>query len=139
MIVADTNVLAYLWLPGDMTAAAERVLTADAEWVAPLLWRSEFRSILSGAVRRKALSLDRAAAIAAAAEQQLQGREFAVESASVLTLAAQSGCSAYDCEFVALAQDLGVSLVTNDRAIQRAFPHTALGLDQFAPGAPPRT
>lgn len=139
MIVVDTNVVAYLWLPGDMTAAAEQVLTGDAEWAAPLLWRSEFRSILSGAVRRRALSLDRAAAIAAAAERQLSGREFTVESARVLSLAARSGCSAYDCEFVALADDLGISLVTNDREILRAFPRIARRLDQFAPGARPIT
>ena len=69
--------------------------------------------------------------IAAAAESQLQGREFNVESAHVLTLASRSGCSAYDCEFVALAQDLGVALVTNDREVLRAFPDTAVALAGF--------
>lgn len=33
----------------------------------------------------------------------------------------QSGCSPYDCEFVALAQDLEVPLVTNDLQIHKAF------------------
>ena len=40
--------------------------------------------------------------IACAAEEQLTGREFAVETAEILRLAHESGCSAYDCEFVAL-------------------------------------
>jgi predicted nucleic acid-binding protein len=44
----------------------------------------------------------------------------------VLSLAAQSGCSAYDCEFVALAQDLRVPLVTTDRQILKAFPTVAV-------------
>jgi predicted nucleic acid-binding protein len=131
VIVVDTNVLAYLWLPGDLTPAAEGVLAADAEWASPLLWRSEFRSILIGAVRRRAVSLARAAEIAAAAEAQLHGHEFFVESASVLTLANRSGCSPYDCEFVSLAQDLGVMLVTNDREILRAFPDRAASLVDF--------
>ena len=61
VIVVDTNVVAYLWLPGNMTAAAEQVLRQDAEWAVPLLWRSEFRSILTGAVRRKAVPLGRGA------------------------------------------------------------------------------
>lgn len=135
MIVVDTNVIAYLWLPGTMTAAAERALMRDADWAAPLLWRSEFRSILSGALRHKTLSLDRAAAMAAAAEDHMRGREFNVESARVLDLAAASGCSAYDCEFVALATDLNVDLVTNDRELLKAFPTVAVPLQRFAPDA----
>jgi predicted nucleic acid-binding protein len=131
--VVDTNVVAYLWLPGDFTAAAERLLADDADWAVPLLWRSEFRSVLSGAVRRRTLSLPRATDIAAAAESQVRGREFSVETPHVLSLANRSGCSAYDCEFVALAQDLGVRLVSNDAAVLRAFPAVAVPLQQFAP------
>jgi len=135
VIVVDTNVVAYLWLPGDLTEAAEQALQRDADWAAPLLWRSEFRSILTGAVNHNTLSLDRATAIAAAAEDHMHGREFAVESARVLALAVPSRCSSYDCEFVALANDLGVSLVTNDRQILKAFPAVAVPLQRFAAGA----
>jgi len=135
VIVVDTNVVAYLWLPGDLTEAAEEALQRDADWAAPLLWRSEFRSILTGAVRHKTLSLDRAADITGAAEDHMHGREFAVDSAHVLALAVPSGCSSYDCEFVALAIDLGVGLVTNDRQILKAFPAVAIPLQRFATGA----
>ena len=131
MIVVDTNVTAYLWLPGDLTAAAERLLSEDAEWAVPLLWRSQFRSVLAGAVKRKVCGLERAAAIARAAEEQLTGREFAVETGEVLRLADESGCSAYDCEFVVLARALGVSLVSNDRAILKAFPAVAVPLEAY--------
>jgi predicted nucleic acid-binding protein len=132
MIVVDTNVLAYLWLPGVSTAAAERVLDVDPAWAAPLLWRSEFRSVLAGALRRRALSLGRARQIAAAAERQLHGSEYAVSSAAALELALRSGCSAYDCEFVALAIDLGVPLITSDRQVLEAFPDHASSPDAFA-------
>ena len=133
MTVVDTNVVAHLWLPGEFTAAAERLLAEDADWVAPLLWRSEFRSVLAGAVRRRTLSLARANAIAAAAESQLSGREVSVETTHVLSLAHQSGCSTYDCEFVALAEDLGVRLVSNDAAVLRAFRRVAVPLQSFVP------
>ena len=128
MIVVDTNVTAYLWLPGELTDAAERLLAEDADWAVPLLWRSEFRGVLAGAVRRKLCKLERAGAIAQAAEEQLSGREFAVQSTEVLRLANESGCSTYDCEFVALAQTLGVRLVTNDREVLSAFPSIAVPL-----------
>ena len=133
MTVVDTNVVAYLWLPGEFTTAAERLLADDAEWAVPLLWRSEFRSVLAGAHKRRTLSLPRANEIAATAELQLRGREFSVDTAHVLSLARQSGCSTYDCEFVALAHDLGVRLVTNDAAVLRAFPDVAVPLQRFAP------
>ncbi|HJU42178.1 MAG TPA: type II toxin-antitoxin system VapC family toxin [Vicinamibacterales bacterium] len=98
---------------------------------APLLWRSEFRNVLSGAVHRKALSLESAAAIASQAEAQFTGREFSVNTAHVLTLAATSGCSPYDCEFVALAIERGVPLVTNDREVLKAFPAIAIPIDRY--------
>ncbi|PYN33217.1 MAG: VapC toxin family PIN domain ribonuclease, partial [Candidatus Rokuibacteriota bacterium] len=44
---------------------------------------------------------------------------------------ARSGCAAYDCEFVGLAQDLRVSFVTGDRQILAAFPPTAVSPRAF--------
>ncbi len=49
----------------------------------------------------------------------------------MLRLAASSGCSAYDCEFVALAHELGVSLVTEDRRIRRSFKDSTIRLRDF--------
>jgi len=131
VIVVDTNVIAYFRLPGPLTEAAEQLLAIDAHWTAPRVWRSEFRNVLAGAVQRKALSLERVVAIAREAERQFNGREYAVDTAHVLMLAAMSGCSSYDCEFVALARDLGVPLVTNDREVLKAFPAVAVPLDRY--------
>jgi len=50
----------------------------------------------------------------------------------VLELAVRSRCTAYDCEFVALAKQLGVPLVTSDRQVLAAFPETAVSPDAFA-------
>lgn len=125
MIVVDTNVIAYLWLPGERTGAAESLLKNDPDWNAPLLWRSEFRNVLAGSLRRGNVSLETALEIADGAESQLRGREFSVPSDEVLARVAKSDCSAYDCEFVVLAEELGVPLVTTDAKILRSFPAVA--------------
>jgi len=132
VIVADTNVIAYLLIPSPFTAMAERVYARDPEWVAPTLWRSEFRNVLSLYMRRSLLSLDQAVALHDEADDLLRGHEFEVISADVLSLARDSGCSAYDCEFVALARFLGVPLVTADRRLAQAFPHHARPLETAA-------
>jgi predicted nucleic acid-binding protein len=122
VIVVDTNVIAYLYLPGDRSAAAEALGRNDPEWTAPLVWRSELRNVLARNMRARRLDLPAAQSIQAAAERLLAGREFAVDSAEVLRLAAESGCSAYDCEFVVLAEFLGVPLVSADRRLAERFP-----------------
>jgi predicted nucleic acid-binding protein len=131
VIVADTNLLIYLYVQGQRTEESEAVLQQDALWAAPLLWRSEFRNVLIGLVRTDALQLEKALAIIDEAERWLTGHEYSVVSRQVLELASRSGCSAYDCEFVALAQDLEVRLVTSDRQILKAFPTIAISPSAF--------
>jgi predicted nucleic acid-binding protein len=128
MIVVDTNVVAYLYLPTEFTAAAERLLERDADWTVPVLWRSEFRNILAGYMRRRALNFEQARALQAEAESLLAGSEHEVDSQHVLELVRDSDCSAYDCEFAALAIRLGVKLVTLDRKLLAAFPKHAASL-----------
>lgn len=128
MIVVDTNVLAYLYLPGDHTARAEALFEREPEWAAPVLWRSEFRNILAGYTRRKTLTFEQACNLQHEAESLLAGSEFEVDSRTVLELVRDSDCSAYDCEFLALAIKLDTTLVTVDKKLLRAFPARAAAL-----------
>ncbi|NMG67944.1 PIN domain-containing protein [Azoarcus indigens] len=128
MIVVDSNILAYLYLPGEFTSAAEGLLEREPEWAAPPLWRSEFRNILGGYMRRNMLSFEQARSLQAEAESLLEGFEFEVRSQEVMELLRDSECSAYDCEFVALAERLDVKLVTMDKKVLRAFPRRAISL-----------
>ena len=129
MIVVDTNVLAYLYLPSEYTAHAEALLKQDSQWAAPLLWRSEFRNILAGYIRRRTLTFEQALGLQSEAESLLTGSEFEVDSRAVLELVRGSDCSAYDCEFIALAIRLETKLVTMDGKLLRAFPERAVALN----------
>lgn len=131
MIVVDTNVVAYLLLRGDKTPQARLALQKDPVWVSSVLWRSEFRNVLAVYMRQERLTLDDARQLMKEAELLLEGREHQVESQEVLSLVASSKYSAYDCEFVALARQLGVRLVTTDTEVLSEFPTTAIALGDF--------
>ena len=132
MIAVDTTVIAYLYLPGPHTPAAEALLERDPHWCAPLLWRSEWRNILSGYVRRGTLTLEQAIALQREAEALMAAGEHDVDSEAVLRLVAESNCTAYDCEFVALARALKVALVTMDGQLLKVFGDTAVALDRLS-------
>jgi predicted nucleic acid-binding protein len=132
VIVVDNSVLVYFWLPGDFAELAEAAKAQDGVWAAPVLWRAEFRNVLAGYLRRKLLTEAEANAAFLNAQIDLGAQEFTVPTERILKLVLASDCTAYDCEYVALAQDLGVPLVTTDRQVLRAFPKTAVSLEKFA-------
>ena len=132
MIVVDTNIIGYLYLSSKRSGQVEKVLVADPEWTAPLLWRSEFRNVLALYMRREILSLRDALDIMEQAILLMRGNEYEVKSHQVLQLVKESMCSAYDCEFVALARDLGVPLITVDKQILGQFPNDTISLDAYA-------
>ena len=131
MIVADTNTVAYLYLPTEHTDDVVALLNTDPHWIAPLLWRSEFRNVLAMYVRKNIIDLQTAMAMQAQAESQLADNEYTVNSTDVLTLARDTGCSAYDCEFVSLAKSLGLRLITGDKKLVRTFPDTAMTANAY--------
>jgi predicted nucleic acid-binding protein len=131
VIVADTNVICYRWMASAHSALAEAAFGKDSEWIAPLLWRSEFRNVLAGALRHKLITSDAALEIVAQTEEAFAGHEFLVSSRAVMRLVATSRCSAYDCEFVALAEEQNIPLLTEDRQILRDFPKIAIPLKKF--------
>jgi predicted nucleic acid-binding protein len=129
MIVVDTNVISYLYLSGERSQQAERLLSLDPHWCAPVLWRSEFRSVLSQYLRKKLLTFEETLLILEQAENLLADHEYEVPSAHIMQMVNTSSCSAYDCEFVALAGYLSISLITADKRLLREFPGIAKSLE----------
>lgn len=132
MIVVDTNIIACLVIASDQTPFAEDVFAKDSEWAVPWLWRSEMRNILTVYLRRNSMSLDDAKVSMARAELTVLGREYEVHSIRVLELAEASGCTAYDCEFVYVAERMDVPLITSDKKLLASFPDRAISMIDFA-------
>ena len=132
MIVVDTNIIAYLYLSGERSHQAEQLFSLDPHWCAPVLWRSEFRSVLSLYLRKNRLTFEEVSLILEQAEDLLSDNEYEVPSVHIMQLVNSSACSSYDCEFVALARYLGVPLITADKTLLQEFPETAKPLDSAA-------
>jgi hypothetical protein len=74
-MIVDTNVVAYLLLPGQHTGFARTTLTRDLVWAAPWLWRNEFRNVLALYIRQRSVPLATSVEIEETAEALLAGRE----------------------------------------------------------------
>ncbi len=129
MIVVDTNIISYFYLNSDHSPLAVQTFKKDPVWSAPLLWRSEFRNVLTFYIKNNIISLAEAIEIFESAEELLN--EYEINSTQVLRLSYSSGCSAYDCEFVNLARDLSITLVTEDKKVLKEFPESAVSMQKF--------
>ncbi len=131
MIVVDTNLLAYSVLRGEGTALALRVAAHDPDWMAPPLWRHELANALATSMRVRGLTMADAVQAFAAAEQLVVDAEVVPGLEAKLEVAARGKVSAYDAEFVAVAQELDLPFVTADRRLALAFPERVRLLSEF--------
>src|SRR5699024_94178 len=125
MIVVDTNILAHFWLPSESTDLCDKLYQEVPEWAAPILWKSEFRNVISLYLRKDLIELAEALLIVEKAAQQMQERQYHINSVQVLHHVNQSTCPSYDCEFVSLAKDLDVNLITMDKQLLNEFSNLA--------------
>jgi predicted nucleic acid-binding protein len=136
MIVADTNLVAYLILNSGKTREAEKVRECDPVWRVPPFWRDELLNVLW--LFHRSGDLTHGEAIRAWQEGVglLGESEVAVDGESVLETAIRYSITAYDAQFVTLAESLGVPLVTFDRKLVKSCPGVAVSYAGFLRDAP---
>lgn len=131
MIVVDTNIISYFYIHGSYSDQAQSLWIKDSDWHLPILWRSEFRNVLAKYFRNELLSLTKIFEIIQETELLIRGNEYHIPATHVFHLIRTSSLSAYDCEFVSLAQSLNVPLITLDKKILSEFPKIAMSMEQF--------
>jgi len=122
VIVVDTNVIAYFFIDGEKTEQARNVRRRDPHWCAPALWRHEYLNVLATYVREGGAALDDARALWRQSLDLLASAEQDVDMEAALTLTTQHRISAYDAQYVALARQLQIVCVTEDRRLLSTFP-----------------
>ena len=131
MIVVDTNIIAYRFIPGDKT---EKVLTAqkkDPDWILPSLWRHEFLNVLSTVTRNRILNPDQCLNVWKSADRVLRSFERSVDMIKALSLSIEASVSAYEAQYIVLAESFMIKCLTEDRKLLKTFPAIAVSLEKF--------
>ena len=135
MIVSDTNLIVYLHVESEFTSRARQVHALDPDWVFPPVTRSEATNVLATLAREKWMDAEGAAATLARIEPRIVAGSRDVPMRAALELAIERGVSAYDAQFVVLARQLGVFLVTEDGKLKKRFPDVAVSMEAFIESA----
>jgi predicted nucleic acid-binding protein len=131
VIVVDTNIIAYLFVRNDeFTPVAKEVYRKDRSWIAPSLWRYEFFNLLNLYRKRSLLDEENMKAIYFKALETVETVDL-IDLTILYTVAIGSDLTGYDCQFVALASEKGLPLITEDRKIRSEFPDLAISLQEF--------
>jgi predicted nucleic acid-binding protein len=131
MIVVDSNIIAARNLTSSLTSKAEQVERKDPVWIVPTLWRYEFQNILATAMKVRQITPEDAFEIWQRVAGVLAENESEPSPTKVLDLVAHHGITAYDGQFIALAMEMGIPCVTEDRALREKFPGVAVTMDNF--------
>lgn len=125
MIVVDTNVIAYYLIRGERSEAMDRLYCEDSHWVAPRLWLDEFTNILCNYERNGFLKPKESLSILSDALLLMDDCSYDIPPERVLAVARRTGCSGYDSQYLALAEDLGLKLYTCDKKMLDVCPNVA--------------
>jgi predicted nucleic acid-binding protein len=134
VIVADANVIAYLLIEGRKSEVARQLHAMDSDWRMPPLWRAEFLNILAMQVQHGGASIEAAERTWQSARSLFSTNETAVDEMAALRISARFRISAYDAQYIALAQQLGVSCVSEDRELVRKFPDAVVTISGVLQG-----
>jgi len=122
VLLVDTNVVAYLLIEGDYTEAAQQLRKSDPDWRSEAFLMVEFTNVLVASIAARRMTLPLAHDFLRKAGALLEGKLGRVPHAAAVIIAAGYRVSAYDARFLALAQQLGRRLVTEDAKLRRAAP-----------------
>ena len=117
MIVVDTNVISYLLIQSDYTDSVIKLRENDPDWIAPRLWLDEFLNVLAISERHGKISSEVADRTLELACELMEGKSYDLPAQRVLSTARRTGCSAYDSQYICLAEDLGLKLFTFEKKV----------------------
>ena len=130
MIVVDTNIIAPLYVRSARSDAVTELFARDADWRTEPLALIELSNVLFTYERARYITAATARDCLNRAAAFLQPQLFRVSHQATLDAALRYGTTAYDARFLALAQQLGHRLVTEDAKLRAAAPRLTQSLTE---------
>lgn len=131
MIVVDTMVISYLLIPNEKyNQSAVNLYEKDMNWITPSLWCYEFLSVLTLYQRKSIIDSSRCKILFKKALEIIETREL-INIDLVFGIIENSTLSAYDANFVALAKETNLPLITEDKKILGEFPTMAVSIEKY--------
>ncbi len=131
MIVVDTNIISYLLVRNDeFTPSAKELFRKDRTWIAPSLWKFELFNLLNLYRKRSLLAEEDMKAIYFKALETVETVDL-IDLSFLYKVAIASDLTGYDAQFVALASEINLPLLTEDKKIRNEFPTIAISLKDF--------
>jgi predicted nucleic acid-binding protein len=130
MLVVDTNIIFPLFVQSTRSEDVWELKRRDGLWRTEPFALIELSNILSLYKRKNLLTGSVATTYLEYAEQVLRPDFFYVPNAAALEIAMKYEITAYDARFLAVAVQLGVRLVTEDKRLRTAAPHLTQSLDE---------
>lgn len=131
MIVADANIIAYLLIEGDYSSNARALFALDDEWIVPQIWPHEFTNILATYAKTGGLLQSECLATWHDAFRLMDGRIVATNFLEAMDLAVRLKMSLYDAEYVHLAIERAIPLITEDKKLRDAIPQQAFSMKNY--------
>jgi predicted nucleic acid-binding protein len=122
VLLVDTNVVVYLLIHGDHTEAAQELRHRDSDWRSEAFLIVEFTNVLASSIASRRMSAALAQDFLEKAITLLDGKLIRIAHASALSMAVGYHVTASDARFLALAQQLGRRLITEDAKLRAAAP-----------------
>ena len=122
MVLVDTNVIAPLYVRSARTEAVEELFARDAVWRTEPLALIELSNVLITYERSRYITAATARDCLNRAAAFLQPHFFRVSHQAALEAALDYRVTAYDARFLALADQLGIRLITEDARLRAAAP-----------------
>lgn len=131
MIVVDTCVITHLYNETDLTTIAQKVLSINPHWCLPSTWREEYANVLTKFSRKSTCKQEEIINLFLSTCEQLQSCEHKIDVLDALHLAIHYQISVYDAHFLALAEQLDTSLITEDAEVLKKCKTRALSMKDF--------
>lgn len=130
MIVVDANIVAYWLIEGEYTSLARQLYENEPVWIVPALCRHELSNVIASYVRHGGMNADDVSRVWESLESLIEGREYEVDLCQVIRVAADNNLGAYDSQYLNLAMNLDIPLITQDKKLLESF-DTAYSMSQY--------